>query len=80
MENLIKIIIYIHAFFGGIGLVAGTAVMIIKEKRIKKRKNIFDWYVSQFYSFVNHLRFPKSPQFFSFDDWHFHDLHDFHWK
>ena len=31
MENLVKIIIYIHAFFGGIGLVAGTAVMIIKK-------------------------------------------------
>ena len=31
MENLVKIIIYIHAFFGGIGLLAGTAVMFAKK-------------------------------------------------
>ncbi|MGV0753522.1 hypothetical protein [Empedobacter brevis] len=31
MENLVKIIIYIHAFFGGIGLISGTVVMVIKK-------------------------------------------------
>lgn len=31
MENLIKIIIYVHAFFGGIGLIAGTAIMFSKK-------------------------------------------------
>lgn len=31
MENLVKIIIYIHAFFGGIGLISGTVVMLIKK-------------------------------------------------
>lgn len=38
MENFIKIIIYIHAFFGGIGLVAGTAVMIIKKGNLLHKK------------------------------------------
>lgn len=31
MENLIKTIIYIHAFFGGIGLLAGFATLIFKK-------------------------------------------------
>lgn len=31
MENFIKIIIYIHAFFGGIGLLAGTFLMFSKK-------------------------------------------------
>ena len=31
MENFIKIIIYIHAFFGGIGLLAGTVLMFSKK-------------------------------------------------
>lgn len=31
MENLVKIIIYIHAFFGGIGLISGTVVMVTKK-------------------------------------------------
>ena len=38
MENLVKIIIYIHAFFGGIGLVAGTAAMIIKKGNSTHKK------------------------------------------
>ncbi|WP_413532232.1 hypothetical protein [Empedobacter brevis] len=38
MENLVKIIIYIHAFFGVIGLVAGTAVIIIKKGNSMHRK------------------------------------------
>ncbi|WP_312356929.1 hypothetical protein [Empedobacter sp.] len=38
MENLVNIIIYIHAFFGGIGLVAGTAVMIIKKGNSTHKK------------------------------------------
>ncbi len=31
MENFVKILIYIHAFFGGIGLLAGTVVMLAKK-------------------------------------------------
>ena len=31
MENFIKILIYIHAFFGGIGLIAGTVIMFAKK-------------------------------------------------
>jgi uncharacterized membrane protein len=31
MENFIKILIYIHAFFGGIGLLAGTVIMFAKK-------------------------------------------------
>ncbi len=31
MENFIKIIIYIHAFFGAIGLIAGTVIMFAKK-------------------------------------------------
>ena len=31
MENFVKILIYIHAFFGGIGLLAGTVVMFAKK-------------------------------------------------
>ena len=38
MENLVKIIIYIHAFFGGIGLIAGTVVMIIKKGSLMHKK------------------------------------------
>lgn len=33
MESFIKIIIYIHAFFGGIGLLAGFATLIFKKGR-----------------------------------------------
>ena len=31
MENFIKTLIYIHAFFGGIGLIAGTVIMFAKK-------------------------------------------------
>ena len=31
METLIKTLIYIHAFFGGIGLIAGFATIIVKK-------------------------------------------------
>lgn len=38
MENLIKIIIYVHAFFGGIGLIAGTAIMFSKKGNLLHKK------------------------------------------
>ena len=31
METFIKTLIYIHAFFGGIGLIAGFATIIVKK-------------------------------------------------
>ena len=38
MENLVKIIIYIHAFFGGIGLISGTVVMFMKKGSLMHKK------------------------------------------
>lgn len=38
MENFIKIVIYIHAFFGGIGLIAGTAIMFSKKGNLLHKK------------------------------------------
>ncbi|WP_313373674.1 hypothetical protein [Chishuiella sp.] len=38
MENFIKIIIYIHAFFGGLGLIAGTAIMFSKKGNLLHKK------------------------------------------
>ena len=58
MENLVKIIIYIHAFFGGIGLLAGTAVMFAKkgnQLHAKFGKNFLVRNVNQFSTFAYHL-------------------------
>lgn len=31
MENLIKTLIYIHAFFGGLGLIAGVISILVRK-------------------------------------------------
>lgn len=38
MENFIKIVIYIHAFFGGLGLIAGTGIMFSKKGNLLHKK------------------------------------------
>lgn len=45
MEAFVKIIIYIHAFFGGIGLIAGFATLIFKKgsKNHKRFGKIFSY-------------------------------------
>lgn len=43
MENTIKIFIYIHAFFGGIGLITGLASIIVKKGR-RNHKRLGKWF------------------------------------
>jgi len=31
MENFIKILIYVHAFFGGLGLISGVLSVIVRK-------------------------------------------------
>lgn len=38
MESVIKIFIYIHAFFGGIGLIAGMASILLKKGTVLHQK------------------------------------------
>lgn len=45
MENIIKIFIYIHAFFGCVGLITGIASIIVKKGRLNHRRlgKWFSW-------------------------------------
>lgn len=38
MEEAVKILIYIHAFFGGVGLISGTGSIIVKKGSMLHRK------------------------------------------
>ena len=45
MEQIIQILIYIHAFFGGIGLITGIAIIAIKKGNLNHRRlgKFFSW-------------------------------------
>jgi uncharacterized membrane protein len=43
MENIIEIFIYIHAFFGGVGLITGIASIIVKKGRLN-HKRLGKWF------------------------------------
>ncbi|MEP2280132.1 hypothetical protein [Maribacter sp.] len=43
MENIIKIFIYIHAFFGGVGLITGIASIVVK-KGPRNHKLLGKWF------------------------------------
>lgn len=45
MENIINIFIYIHAFFGGVGLITGIASIIVKkgQRNHKRLGKLFSW-------------------------------------
>ena len=43
MENIIEIFIYIHAFFGGVGLITGIASIIVKKGQ-KNHKLLGKWF------------------------------------
>jgi len=45
MENIISIFIYIHAFFGGVGLITGIASIIVKkgQHNHKRLGKLFSW-------------------------------------
>ena len=38
MEHVIKVLIYIHAFFGGVGLVTGLISIFVKKGGINHKK------------------------------------------
>ncbi|WP_282076229.1 hypothetical protein [Maribacter aquivivus] len=43
MENIIEIFIYIHAFFGGVGLITGIASIVVKKGRLN-HKRLGKWF------------------------------------
>ncbi|MDF4204685.1 hypothetical protein PXD56_17070 [Maribacter sp. SA7] len=43
MENIIKIFIYIHAFFGGVGLITGIASIIVRKGQ-RNHKLLGKWF------------------------------------
>ncbi|MEP2237473.1 MAG: hypothetical protein ABJI22_03865 [Maribacter sp.] len=43
MENIIKIFIYIHAFFGGVGLITGIASIVVKKGQ-QNHKLLGKWF------------------------------------
>ena len=43
MENIIQIFIYIHAFFGGVGLITGIASIVVKKGRLN-HKRLGKWF------------------------------------
>ncbi|WP_291967069.1 hypothetical protein [Maribacter sp.] len=43
MENIIKIFIYIHAFFGGVGLITGIASIVVKKGQ-RNHKLLGKWF------------------------------------
>ncbi|MGO4920620.1 hypothetical protein [Maribacter spongiicola] len=43
MENIIEIFIYIHAFFGGVGLITGIASIMVKKGRLN-HKRLGKWF------------------------------------
>ncbi len=69
MEQLVKILIYIHAFFGGLGLIAGMISIFVKKGQInhKKAGKIFTYSIlisSLISLFVS--RMPKHENMFLF--------------
>jgi len=69
MEELIKILIYIHAFFGGIGLLTGLGILILKKGNAlhKKLGKIFSYsmIISSLISLVV-ARMPNHENLFLF--------------
>lgn len=69
MEETIKILIYIHAFFGGIGLITGTCSIIVKKGGLihKRLGKVFS-YSMVISSFISLLvaRMPNHENLFLF--------------
>lgn len=62
MENTIKIFIYIHAFFGGIGLITGLGSIIVK-KGAANHKSLGKWFSwSMIISSLISLVIARMPQ------------------
>jgi len=45
MEDIIKILIYIHAFFGGVGLITGLTIIFFKKGNLNHKRlgSLFSW-------------------------------------
>jgi hypothetical protein len=82
MEQAIKVLTYIHAFFGGVGLITGIGSIIVPKGQplIKNWQTILDWNDNKLAYFITYLLDAKTSKCFFVLDWIIYHLSCSIWK